>query len=260
MSGASHCRLIVDPPAGGAWNMAVDEALLLAATEENVATLRFYEWKEPTLSLGYFQQYGERAQHAASRDCSVVRRQSGGGAILHDRELTYSLTLPGKHPLARDTQKLYAAIHESIIRQLNHSPSGSATKWVLSIFCPILPKSVLKIRQLAHEPFLCFQRRAPGDVILTQLPAADLSQTTPNFKIVGSVLLGRSQAAPELPGFGDLAGVAITSSTLASTLSTAFGEVLGGRVETGDLPVTLAETARKIEREKYDSVTWMQRR
>ena len=52
---------------------------------------------------GYFQRYADRKQHAASRDCAVVRRQTGGGAILHDRELTYSLALPASHPLTRQT-------------------------------------------------------------------------------------------------------------------------------------------------------------
>jgi len=95
MAGRAHptCRLIVDRPAPGAWNMAVDEALLDAAVEQGVAALRFYQWSEPTLSLGYFQRHADRDSHAASHDCTLVRRQSGGGAILHDRELTYSLTL-----------------------------------------------------------------------------------------------------------------------------------------------------------------------
>ncbi len=97
----TDCRLIVHPPSPGAWNMAVDEALLMDAVENGVATLRFYQWSEPTLSLGYFQRYSDREQHAASRKCAVVRRQSGGGAILHDRELTYSLMLPAGSPLTR---------------------------------------------------------------------------------------------------------------------------------------------------------------
>ena len=77
--------------------MGVDEALLMDAVENGVATLRFYQWSEPTLSLGYFQRYADREQHTASRNCAVVRRQTGGGAILHDRELTYSLALPANH-------------------------------------------------------------------------------------------------------------------------------------------------------------------
>ena len=74
------CRLIVDPPLDGAWNMGFDEALLEQAADPGIATLRFYQWQEPTLSLGYFQTYDERDTHAESRQAAVVRRQSGGGA------------------------------------------------------------------------------------------------------------------------------------------------------------------------------------
>ena len=77
------CRLIVDPPASGAWNMAVDEALLESVADGGPATLRFYQWSEPTLSLGYFQPYADREQHEASRELTVVRRSTGGGALIH---------------------------------------------------------------------------------------------------------------------------------------------------------------------------------
>ena len=88
------CRLIVDPPAPGAWNMAVDEALFEQAAKFGTPTLRFYQWSEPTLSLGYFQNYDDRRSHAASLGTAAVRRTTGGGAILHDQELTYSLVWP----------------------------------------------------------------------------------------------------------------------------------------------------------------------
>src|SRR4051812_36941289 len=88
------CRVLFDPPAEGAWNMAVDEALGEAAAETKIATLRFYGWSRPTLSLGYFQKHDERVAHVGSAGCELVRRASGGGAIVHDRELTYSLALP----------------------------------------------------------------------------------------------------------------------------------------------------------------------
>src|SRR3954464_5256758 len=91
------CSLIIAAPPDGAWNMALDEALLHRAETDGMATLRFYGWREPTLSLGYFQQHADRALHPASENCTLIRRASGGGAILHDRELTYSIALPKSH-------------------------------------------------------------------------------------------------------------------------------------------------------------------
>ncbi|HEV3137038.1 MAG TPA: hypothetical protein VGZ26_04025, partial [Pirellulales bacterium] len=77
--GRTPCRLIEDPPAGGAWQMAVDEVLLESAVADGGCALRFYGWSEPTLSLGYFQDYRERMTHFPSRSCVAVRRQTGGG-------------------------------------------------------------------------------------------------------------------------------------------------------------------------------------
>src|ERR1700742_281709 len=141
--------------------MAVDEALLLDAVENGSATLRFYQRSEPTLSLGYFQAYADRNQHAASRNCAVVRRQSGGGAILHDRGLTYSLVLPPGHPLGRNAPQLYDSVHKAFIAPLTrleprdgeHSPLGCRGD---------------ASEPTTNEPFLCFQRQSPGDVVLIQ--------------------------------------------------------------------------------------------
>ena len=83
--------------------MAVDETLLESAAETSATTLRFYRWDRPTLSLGYFQQTADRTQHPESADCPLVRRSSGGGAIVHDHELTYSLAAAKPHTLGRQT-------------------------------------------------------------------------------------------------------------------------------------------------------------
>ena len=118
MTAATPFRLLIDGPSPGAWNMAVDEMLLDAATEQEGGCLRFYRWQEPTLSLGYFQAYDQRHQHAASLACPVVRRLTGGGAILHDVELTYSIILPGRHRLAAQRNTLYEAAHGCLIESL----------------------------------------------------------------------------------------------------------------------------------------------
>jgi lipoyl(octanoyl) transferase len=280
MSGEPTFRLIVDPPAPGAWNMAVDETLLGDAVVENIATLRFYEWDQPTLSLGYFQQYEDRQQHAASRRCALVRRQSGGGAILHDRELTYSLALPPTHPLAKNSQQLYTAVHAAIVQLLTRLLPPSDPAPALSIHCPAAASVCVPNAphaHPAHEPFLCFERRAPGDVVLTPPPTATSAPgnpAPPNWKIVGSaqrrhrgailqhgsLLLARSPAAPELPGYCDLTGTTITASTLVSALSTDLGQLLGATADPSALPASVRQSAQHIARDIYGSDSWTRRR
>ena len=110
--------------------MAVDEALLAATSETSEPTLRFYQWQRPTISLGYFQPYIARDQHPASNHADIVRRLSGGGAIVHDDEITYSLALPAAHPFARNTQSLYDAIHQTLVRLLQDSLPANPN-WVV---------------------------------------------------------------------------------------------------------------------------------
>src|SRR5881398_2718711 len=89
-------RLLLDPPAEGAWNMAVDEVLLEGvAAGSSPPTLRFYAWTPACLSLGYFQPFSVvNVEGCRGLGIDIVRRPTGGRAILHDRELTYSVALP----------------------------------------------------------------------------------------------------------------------------------------------------------------------
>jgi lipoate-protein ligase A len=175
--------------------MAIDEALLEAAAEGQ-GTLRFYRWSEPTLSLGYFQPYADRRQHEPSRQCAVVRRASGGGAILHDIELTYSLAVPAAHPLAADRLGCYQAMHAALVEAL--------ADW--GVQAVVLQQADKESHN--RQPFLCFQRRAPGDVLVDGVKIAGSAQRRCRGAVLqhGSVLLGRSAAAPELPGLADLSG------------------------------------------------------
>jgi lipoate-protein ligase A len=260
------CRLIVDPPAPGAWNMAVDEALFVDAAENGVATLRLYEWHEPTLSLGYFQRYEDRHQHAASRDAAVVRRQSGGGAILHHRELTYSLALPATHPLARYAERLYTAAHEAVTTVLVRHIATTAPDWALRLRCDESSS------QTGDVPFLCFQRRARGDVLLVAPRAHD--RPPASWKILGSaqrrragailqhgsLLLERSAAAPELAGLNDLTGTSLTAADLAAELPQQLGAALQMRLQQSRLPDGLRLLAAAIETRKYGVPGWTKRR
>jgi lipoate-protein ligase A len=255
------CRLIVDSPQDGAWNMAVDEALLDDAATDGSASLRFYQWREPTLSLGYFQSYQERYSHAPSRDVATVRRPSGGGALLHDRELTYSICVPAGDRLARDSESLYSAVHRVIINVI--------AEWNL---VAAIHADLGAVSAADEEPFLCFTRRTAADVVLC---SADANSSDAAAKIVGSaqrrrrgavlqhgaILLDRSPSAPELPGVNDLAGAPVTTADdLAARLEQPLAAALGLELRATPLPSQIRETAQRLQREKYSHRSWIQRR
>ena len=96
-------RLITDPPSRGSWNMAADYALLMSVSEGmSPPVLRFYSWVRPAITIGYFQNPETEADLAACRSLGidVIRRATGGGAVFHERELTYSMVFPADHPFA----------------------------------------------------------------------------------------------------------------------------------------------------------------
>jgi lipoate-protein ligase A len=93
-------RLLITPPAYGAWNMAVDESILEHIHRgESISTLRLYAWNPPCLSLGHAQPYSDvDMDRLKQRGWEVVRRATGGRAILHTDELTYSVIAPANEP------------------------------------------------------------------------------------------------------------------------------------------------------------------
>ena len=224
-------RLIVDPPASGTWNMAVDEALFQVTQESRQITLRFYQWQEATLSLGYFQAATDRDSHLPSRACPLVRRSTGGGAIIHDRELTYSLVAPLADDRSATSQQLVRIVHQSLIATLGEfgvaarfgegsDVQNSDLAELESAKNPIAsPPNLNSVRQSLSrtEPFLCFQRRAADDVFIGEHKVAGSAQRKLHRTLLqhGSVLLMRSIAAPELPGISDLTPSAISANALA---------------------------------------------
>ena len=96
----SAWRLLITPPAPGAANMAMDEAILQSLADgTGHPTLRFYQWTPPCLSLGYNQPWADVDGSACAHlGYDWVRRPTGGRAILHRNELTYSVVLSASEP------------------------------------------------------------------------------------------------------------------------------------------------------------------
>ena len=122
-------RLLISPPDCGARNLATDQAIAEQVSYgASLPTLRFYSWNRPTLSLGYAQPISLVDSRLASRlKIPIVRRSTGGQAILHDDELTYSIALPRIHAL---TKKGIMASYQIF----NNDPTGSMIKLILMSF------------------------------------------------------------------------------------------------------------------------------
>jgi lipoate-protein ligase A len=242
-------RLLIDPPQDGVWNMSLDEALLNSvAAGESPDTLRFYQWRPATLSLGYFQPFSDRQLHAASMHCAVVRRSSGGGAIVHDQELTYSLVLRVAERFA--ARELYSLVHEGLRAIL------AARAIEASIFEEGQPKR-------EHESsFLCFERRANGDVVSRGSKICGSAQRRLGSTVLqhGSLLLAQSEFAPELPGLAELWDASPNVEGILEAWKTEMGQRLGRPLIMANWKPQELANARLWADQRYGSSDWQHKR
>jgi len=258
-------RLIVSGPGEGAMNMAVDAAILEQASVELGPTLRLYGWEQPTLSLGYFQSLAQRTEHDESRLLPVVRRSSGGGALVHDQELTYSLVLPSRNPALTGVgtaHQLYRSVHQAFIRCLSH--------WGITLHrFGDAPAPVQRVdngeraKQPAHpEPFLCFQRRTDEDLILHGYKVLGSAQRRGRSGLLqhGGLLVAASPNAPQLPGINELAGVRPSISALIDLLAEELRHACGVNWERGKLSFGEETAAKRLLVEKYSSEEWINKK
>ena len=109
----SEFRLIQDEPRTASMNMAVDELLMRHAMQSAAPVLRFYRWSAPCVTVGYFEEVARAARRFGRYP--VVRRITGGGAVLHGEDLTFSLSMPVPAPFfANDVKSSYLKINEAV--------------------------------------------------------------------------------------------------------------------------------------------------
>lgn len=265
-------RLINDYSTFGAHNMATDEAIMRSVAAGHAPpTLRLYGWQPPCLSLGY----GQRAtdvdwDRLAARGWHCVRRTTGGRAILHTDELTYSLTLPLSHDLAQgEVVESYREISRALLAALQF---------------------------LGAQPNA--QKRADGvksfDPVCFETPS-DYEITVDGRKLVGSAQARRGGGLLQhgtLPLTGDIAricdvlvyaddtareGAKHHVRQRATTLESALGRAvtwdeaataaIRGFAETFDLDLTLGDYSEwehgeteRLTHESYGSDSWTMRR
>ncbi len=244
-------RLIELHAGSPAENMAIDQALLESVEATGQPVLRFYTWSEPTVSMGYFQAIGDRRDHAESSGLAFVRRATGGGAIVHHRELTYSIAIPLDRSLAGPRLELYQQTHLAISEALSDFGVRAVPFRLLG---RVEPSS-------RANPFLCFQRRTDEDLIVSGYKILGSAQRKTRQAVLqhGSLLMRASPWAPQLPGLLDLTSRQISLAELAGSCSANLGVLLSIQWEVNE--ISPAERARANElRKKLTSDAWLFRR
>ncbi|PCJ53394.1 MAG: hypothetical protein COA70_08840 [Planctomycetota bacterium] len=171
--------------------MARDEALLACRT---IPTLRFYRWATPTLSLGYFQPAHDLPlDQVRARGCHIVRRSTGGKAILHEAELTYSLCAPETDALSGGPAAAMTAIHEAL---------GAALARQAGAEVPMRRESML--HSDTQGSAWCFEDSSPLDLTLgTRKLLGSAARRKQGWILFhGSLVLEKPIENPEIASLG----------------------------------------------------------
>ena len=248
-------RVLVSAPLDGASNMALDEALLLRADRLDEAVLRLYSWSSPTLSLGRNQIARDKydIEGARARGIDFVRRPTGGRAVLHHREVTYSVTAPVSR--LGSLRESYRAINRLLIHGLRllgvdaseADPDGTAPRPGVSpcFMVPTKGEIVAGGRKLVGSA----QVREGGALLQHGSVLVDDDQA------LASALLLTPMAAPPPPAtLHELLGRTPTFDEVAKALSAALPEV-----ERLQMDTDLERDARRAS-ERYRDAGWTWRR
>ncbi len=255
--------------------MAVDEAIMKIHSQgDTPPTLRFYCWKPAALSLGYFQKTEEEInyENCQKEGIDLVRRLTGGRAILHDQELTYSIVIREDYNLLSDSiEKSYQQISRGLVNGLQ------------SLGVPAELKAVERGKKApSGHSAACFDAPSWYEVILDNKKLIGSAQRRKDNTILqhGSLPLAiDANKIFELLNYNSeverkkarrifktkstslsKAGYNYSYQKLESALTTGLSQALGIEFEKGDLTETEKELAHKLATEKYNGDKWNYKR
>jgi lipoate-protein ligase A len=268
-------RLLITPPLDGATNMAIDEAILHAlAGGHGIPTVRFFQWKPACLSLGYNQHWDEVDEAAIQqRGYTWTRRATGGKAILHTDEATYSLIIPEGNPrIQGGIIASYRVLSFGLLRGLE--------------------KLGVRAEQSGKDEVLAQRRAARGGPVCFDTPSR-YEITWQGKKLIGSAQLRRKQIVLQhgtLPLHGDLnriidvlnlpeqerdqqrqllpqrattleqaLGKVLSFETVIEALAAGFAEQLNLTLETMPLSEQEQALANRLRAEQYANEEWLRR-
>jgi lipoyl(octanoyl) transferase len=211
-------------------NMAIDEALLETAV---VPTIRFYRWRSPALSFGYFGKFSDVVVYAAERD--LVRRWTGGGIVFHGDDLTYSIVIPASDPVFDESS---IAIYEKIHRALCGALAKTGQRAVVAVDPAAF--SAATRAAVNASGYNCFANPVRADVMMG------------GRKIAGAA---QRRARRGLLQQGSIQGFAINTD-----LAQKFAQALSANCSEFEANEEIFRRAREFTQQKYGTESWQRRR
>ena len=256
-------RLIVDDTADPAWNMAFDEAMLdCAATRGGRATLRFFDWQRPAITIGYAidAPVSLDLDECEYRGVPVVRRVTGGGIVLHGSDLTYAITFPrGAMAPEQGLIETYRTINRALATALE----------AFGVRSDLLEG----LRHLGPPAGACFARPTRYDLVVDGKKLVGNAQRRRGQWLLnhGSMVLdeGYRELLPLLRDKEEIAAFAESAVTLSSladpvpsradlieAIADAFGDALGLTLEPAAALVEEIARANDLAARKYRNRRW----
>lgn len=231
-------RVITTWGADPDFNMGLDEALLEPGS---APTLRFYTWSPDTLSLGYFQRFADVAGTESAG--AVVRRITGGGAIHHCHELTFSLSADQDHAIFQGpVAKSYERIHAALVGTLS-------TLGLQAGMCR--GRAVESDREGTG---MCFHKSTPLDIVWDGAKGIGSAQRRTRGRVLhhGSIKLGTTPLEGEIATLSG-SGVELDAAQVARVVREGFTRTLGLSLESGVPTEDEITRARKLGERYLDS-------
>lgn len=267
-------RLVNSGICTAAQNMAIDEAILKAHAYGAVPpTLRFYGWRPAAVSLGYFQSAAAEIDLEACRanGVDVVRRLTGGRAVLHDMELTYSLVVSECDPLVPPTiTASYRYFSQGLVAGLKEM----GIKAQMS-----MPREAYGQSRRRHASAACFDASSHYEITFAERKLIGSAQVRKDGVIMqhGSILLAfqplilvsllnlpsdhkRNELAEVLvkrvTSVSEILGRRVEWEEVYRAMSSAFGPALGVDISCDELTAGEMAAANELIVSKYSQDSW----
>ena len=249
-------RLLITEDNSAYTNMAMDRAELVSISRKKAPpTVRFFTWKPSAISIGYFQSLKEEVNLDACKDLGVdyVRRITGGGAVFHDKELTYSIVIPESHrQIPKNIIKSYERICGAIIKGLKQIKIESKYVPINDILSK--GKKISGNAQTRKEKTVLQHGTIIMDVDVEKMFSLLI---VPNEKIRDKLI---SDVKQRVTSVKHILGEEISFKKACDAMKIGFEEEFNIELIKGDLTGEEIELTDKFEKEFFSTTEWTHRR